>query len=489
MTFEEESLDPQDWAALRELGHRMVDDMLTYLQTVRERPVWQPMPDRVKEHLQQPLPREPQGVADAYEDFVTNVLPYPLGNIHPRFWGWVIGTGTPFGVLAEMLAAAMNPNMGGGDHVANDVERQVLDWCKEMLGFPLDASGILVSGGSMANFVGLAVARNTQAGFNVREKGVAAAPQPMTFYGSVEMHSCQQKAVELLGLGNEALRRIPVNADYQIDLGALDRAIQADRAAGYHPLGVIGNAGTVNTGAIDDLNALADLCQREQLWFHVDGAFGALAAVSPELRPLVRGMERADSIAFDLHKWMYMPFEVGCTLVCNEEAHRRAFSLTPEYLSHFERGAAGGSHWFNEYGLQLTRGFRALKVWLSIKEHGSAKYGRLIKQNVDQCHYLVGLIKATPELELMAPAPLNIVCFRYKAAGLDVEALNRLNQEIMFELHEQGIAVPTYTMLDGKFAIRVAHTNHRTRYEDFDLLVREVVRLGQEVLRDHEGRP
>ncbi len=480
MDYLEESLDPQDWDEMRALGHRMVDDMLTYLQTVRERPVWQPTPDRVKEQLKAPLPVEPQGAAEAYQDFVDQILPYPLGNIHPRFWGWVIGTGTPFGVLAEMLAATMNPNMGGGDHVANEVERQVLDWCKELLGFPPDSSGILVSGGSMANFVGLTVARNTLAGFDVRRHGVAAALQPMTFYGSVEMHSCLQKAVELLGLGDEALRRIPVNAAYQIDLGALEEAIQADRAAGRRPIGVIGNAGTVNTGAIDDLNSIADLCQREQLWFHVDGAFGALAAVSPELRPLLQGMERADSIAFDLHKWMYMPIEVGCTLVRSEEAHRRAFSLTPEYLSHFERGAAGGSRWFNDYGLQLTRSFRALKVWLSLKEHGIEKYGRVIQQNVDQCRYLVGLIEAAPELELLAPAPLNIVCFRYTAPGFDEAALNRLNQEIMFELHEQGLAVPSYTLLDGRFAIRVAHTNHRTRYADFDLLVREVVRLGQE---------
>ncbi len=304
MELKEESLDPQDWDELRALGHRMVDDMLTYLQTVRERPVWRPTPDRVKEYLKAQLPVEPQGAAAAYQDFVTNVLPYPLGNIHPRFWGWVMGTGTPFGALAEMLAATMNPNMGGGDHVANEVERQVLEWCKEMLGFPRDASGILVSGGSMANFVGLTVARNAQAGFDVRELGVAAAPQPMTFYGSVEMHSCLQKAVEVLGLGNEALRRIPVNAEYQIDLDALERAIQADRAAGRRPIGVIGNAGTVNTGAIDDLNAIADLCQREKLWFHIDGAFGALAAVSPDLRPMLKGMERADSLTFDLHKWI-----------------------------------------------------------------------------------------------------------------------------------------------------------------------------------------
>jgi len=477
----EESLDPQDWEAMRALGHRMVDDMMNYLQTVRERPVWQPMPERVKENMRKPLPVEPQSAENAYRDFVQDVLPYPLGNIHPRFWGWVMGNGTPFGVLAEMLAATMNPNLGGGNHVANNVELQVLDWCKEMLGFPLSASGILVSGGSMANFVGLAAARNTRAGFDIRRQGLPAAPKRLVLYGSVEMHSSIEKAVELLGLGRDALRMIPANEKYQIEVAALEKSIAEDRASGFLPFCLIGNAGTVNTGAIDPLNILADIAQREKMWFHVDGAFGALAAVSPELRPLLKGMERADSLAFDLHKWMYMPIEVGCVLVRDKDAHRNAFTLTPEYLAHFERGAAGGSHWFNEYGLQLTRGFRALKVWLSIKEHGIAKYGRVIKQNVDQCNYLTQLIQASPDLELLAPTSLNIVCFRFKAANRDDAMLNKLNEQIMMELHEQGIAVPTYTTLKGKFAIRVAHTNHRTRRADFDVLVREVIRIGQEL--------
>jgi len=477
----EETLDPQDWEAMRALGHRMVDDMLTYLQTVRDRPVWQRTPDRVKESLKQPLPAKPEGAEAAYRDFVEDILPYPLGNIHPRFWGWVMGGGTPLGVLAEMLAATMNPNLGGGDHVANRVELQVLDWCKEMIGFPAGASGLLVSGGSMANFVGLTVARNTMAGFDIRHQGLPAAPRRLVAYGSVEMHSSIEKAVELLGLGRDALRMIPVDERFRIDLAALKKAIASDRASGCLPFCVIGNAGTVNTGAIDPLDELADLAREEKLWFHVDGAFGALAAVSPELRPRVKGQERADSIAFDLHKWMYMPFEAGCVLVRDPEAHRRAFSLTPEYLTHYERGAAGGEHWFNEYGLQLTRGFRALKAWLSIKEHGIDKYGRVIQQNVDQCQYLTGLIQASPDLELLAPTSLNIVCFRFKRPHTEDTALNRLNEQIMMELHEQGIAVPTYTTLGGKFALRVAHTNHRTRREDFDLLVREVIRLGREL--------
>lgn len=477
----EESLDPENWDELRTLGHRMVDDLLTYLQTVRDRPVWQPIPPDVRARFTGPVPREPEGAARAYADFREYVLPHPMGNIHPRFWGWVMGTGTPLGALAEMLAAGMNPNMGGGDHVANCVEAQVLDWCKEMLGFPGQASGLLVSGGSMANLVGLAVARNTRAGYDIRQRGVREAPGPLTVYGSVEMHSSIQKAVELLGLGSEALRLVPVDAEFEIDVSALERMLRDDRAAGCRPICIIGNAGTVGTGAIDDLRALAALAARENTWFHVDGAFGALAALVPEYRARLEGMAEADSIAFDLHKWMYVPFEAGCTLVRDAEAHRRAFALRPDYLTHAERGLAGGSFWFSDYGIQLTRGFRALKVWMSFKEHGIDKYARLVRQNIEQARYLAELIRDAPDLELLAPVPLNIVCFRYVVPRRDDAALDALNQELLIQLHERGIAVPSNLTIGGRFALRVAITNQRSRRDDFDLLVREVRRIGSEL--------
>ncbi len=477
----EESLDPKDWQAMRELGHRMVDEMMTWLETVRERPVWQPIPPDVRDHFDQPLPTGPKEPEQVYQEFLDHILPFPMGNIHPRFWGWVIGTGTPFGVLAEMLAAGMNPNVGGGDHVANYVERQVIAWCKQMLGYPVDASGLLVSGGSMANVIGLTVARNARAEFDLRREGLSAAPRKMVFYASRETHSSNEKAAELLGLGRDALRLIPVNSDYQIDITALEATIAQDKRDGNYPFCIIGHAGTVNIGAFDDLNRLADICVRENMWFHVDGAFGALSALAPRLRHLTAGMERADSLAFDLHKWMYMPYDVGCTLVRREQDHREAFSLTPEYLAHAERGVAAGGVWFSDYGVELSRPFRALKVWMSIEENGIDKYRRLIEQNVEQAQYLAGLVQAAPELELAAPVPLNIVCFRHIRDGLDDARLNELNKELLIHLQESGIAVPSSTTLGGKYVLRVAITNHRSRQEDFDLLVREAIGLGNKL--------
>jgi glutamate/tyrosine decarboxylase-like PLP-dependent enzyme len=288
------------------------------------------------------------------------------------------------------------------------------------------------------------------------------------------MHSSIQKAIEVLGLGRDALRRVAVNADFQIDLAALKQAIAADRAAGHYPFCVIGNAGTVNTGAIDNLNLLADLCQEEGLWYHVDGAFGALAALAPALRPLVEGIDRADSIALDLHKWLYMPYEVGCILVRSAEAHRQSFTLTPDYLMRTERGLASCSGGLGEHGIQLSRRFRALKVWMSLKAYGLKKYGRLIQQNVDQAHHLVELIQAHPSLQLLAPAPLNIVCFRFVKEGLSESELERFNMELMMRLQEGGVVVLSSTRINGTFALRAAITNHRSQRQDIDQLVQEI---------------
>ena len=478
----EESLDPKDWTAMRGLGHRMLDDAMDYLESVRERPVWQPVPESLKEAMRAPLPVEGEEASAVYDDFRRGVFPHTMGNIHPRFWGWVIGTGTPFGVLADMMAATMNPNVGGANQGPSYVEVQVLTWLKEMLGYPVEASGILVSGGSMANLVGLAVARNAKAEGDVAQDGLAAAPRPMVLYASAETHNSVRKAVSLLGLGRSALREIPVDVVLRIDVGALRTAIAEDRKAGRYPFCLVGNAGTVNTGAIDPLTELADICKAENLWFHVDGAFGALAAIAPNLQPLVRGMERADSLAFDLHKWMYMPYEVGCALVRWPEKHRATFASPADYLAHLTRGLAVAEPiWFSDYGVQLSRGFRALKVWMSLREHGVRKYGRMVQQNCEQAKFLERLVKENEELALMAPVSLNIVCFRFAPAGIDDERLDQVNEEILYALQESGAAVPSSTVLGGRFALRICICNHRTRSEDLEFLVREVIRRGHAI--------
>jgi glutamate/tyrosine decarboxylase-like PLP-dependent enzyme len=481
------SLDPENWAAMRELGHRMVDDMLGYLEHVRDRPIWQPVSDESRTALHRPLPRRPEGPERAYEDFREHVLPYPMGNIHPRFWGWVIGTGTPLGALAELLAATMNPNVGGGDHGATYVEAQVLDWCKEMLGYPMDASGLLVSGGSMANLIGLAVARNARGGYDVRKDGVRGAPGTLTVYGSSEIHSSIQKSVELLGLGHDALRRIPVNDRFEMEIAALEAAIARDRAAGCVPIAIVGSAGTVNTGAFDDLAALARIAEREGIWYHVDGAFGAVAALDPTLRARLTGMERADSLAFDLHKWMYVPYEAGCILVRDAAAHRATFTLTPGYLARASGGVAAGEIWPSDFGIELSRGFKALKVWMTLKEHGIDRFAALVRQNVEQARYLERLVRSRPDLELLAPVPLNIVCFRYRGDGtLPEPELNVLNDELLVRIHEEAVAVPSTATIRGRKAIRVAITNHRTRREDLELLVDETLRIANELAASRE---
>ncbi len=421
--------------------------------------------------------------------------PYQLGNSHPRFWGWVLGTGTPMGMIAEMLAASTDAVSGIYSFVANNyVELQVLDWCKQLLGYPLEAGGLLTSGCSASNLIALAVARNARAGFDVRGEGLAGAPvgtggapaRP-TVYCSSEAHSSLTKAVELLGMGTRSLRRVPTDGAMRIDLGALADMVANDRAAGLRPACVVGVAGTTNTGSIDDLPGLADFCAAEDLWFHVDGAFGAWAAIAPESRHLVAGMERADSLAFDLHKWMNLTYPVGCVLVRDAQAQLETFSLTPSYLAHGEgdRGlTAVDVPWLSDFGFELSRGFHALKVWMALKEHGTEKFARVVQQNIDQARYLEGLVAAAPELEQALPAQLNIVCFRYVRAGRDDAALDQLNKEIELELQERGIAVPSVSTIHGRKYLHVAVANHRSRREDFDLLVREVVRLGGELAGD-----
>ncbi|MDH6231797.1 aromatic-L-amino-acid decarboxylase [Mesorhizobium soli] len=477
-----ESLDPPDWSSLAALAHRIVDDAVEYIAHVRERPVWQPMPEKVEAAFQAPPPDGPTPVADVYRLVRDNVLSYPMGNIHPRFWSWYMGTSNFTGALGDFIAAIQGSNLGGGSHAAALVDQQVVGWLRDMIGFPTTASGTLVSGGSMANLIGLTVARNAMAGIDLREEGLAALDRSLRFYASDQVHSCHRKAVEVLGLGNKALRRIPTDFRYRIDIAALRKAIAEDRERGFKPACIIGTAGTVNSGAVDDLAALAEIATEEGLWFHVDGCIGALLAIAPKNAWRVKGLERADSVALDPHKWLHAPFEVGCALVRDHLKHRQSFAVSPEYLQGMSRGIASGQ-WLYEFGLQTSRGFAALKVWMALMEHGAAKFGRLIDQNVAQAAFLADIVRSHPTLDLVTEPEINIVCFRYAPDGQDEEKLKQINVEIMLRLQESGVAALSDTTIQGRHCLRAAICNHRTRLDDLTLLVSEVLRIGREVSR------
>lgn len=468
-----QTLDPQDWDDLRAQGHRMLDDMLDYVADIRERSVWQPIPDEVRGRFRAGLPVKPSGLDEVYREFADFIVPYATGNVHPGFMGWVHGGGSPVGMLAEMLAAGLNANLGGRDHIPVEVEGQVVEWTRQIFDFPREASGIFVTGTSMANLMAVLVARTAVLGQDGRQHGIGSAGALLTAYTSRAAHGCIKQAMDLAGFGSDALRCIETDQSHRIDVAALRARIARDRSSGLTPFIVVGSAGTVDIGAIDDLAALSALCRDEGIWFHVDGAFGALGILSPVLAPRLAGLERADSIAFDFHKWGQVPYDAGFLIVRDGERQRQTFSAPAAYLRREARGLAAGSIWPCDLGPDLSRGFRALKTWFTLKAYGTEKLGAVITRTCALAGYLEARILAEPRLELLAPVQLNIVCFRYRAAEP-----NTVNREIVMDIQESGIAAPSTTLLDGQLAIRAAIVNHRTDTCDLDALVAAVIRFG-----------
>lgn len=472
-------LDPEDWNLFRSTAHEMLDNALDKMESARDGRVWNPLPEEMKESLQTDLPVTGVGL-EALHRKLSDLLPYGVGNTHPRFFGWVHGSGNPGNILAEITAAAMNANLGGRDHGAIYVEKQVLEWCRRMMRFPEGSSGIIVSGTSMATIIAMKVARDQRLGLECRKEGVS---QPgLVGYASAQAHSCLGRAFDLLGLGSDSLRRIPCGRDFRMDLGALRSAIEEDRLRGLVPFAVIGTAGSVNVGAIDDLKTLADIAAKEKLWMHVDGAFGATAILSDRVRGQLEGLEHSDSLAFDFHKWLHVNYDAGCVLIRSGEQHLQSFSGRPEYLMGAGQGLAAGSPWPVDFGPELSRGFRALKIWAHLLEHGVEKLGEAISENCAQAEYMGKKVAEFDQLELLAPVTLNIVCFRYVSEF--VNNLDELNRTIVVTLQAKGIAVPSTTILNGKLAIRVNITNHRTEFRDLDLLLEAALEIGNTLVME-----
>ncbi|WP_431165155.1 pyridoxal phosphate-dependent decarboxylase family protein [Tenacibaculum halocynthiae] len=330
-------LDPESWEEMRELGHQMIDDMISFLKNIHHEPSWKEIPEDTKAYFKEDLPEVPQNSKKVYQEFKRYILPYNKGNIHPRFFAWVQGSGTLMGAYSEMLAAVMNPNVTIGEHAAMYVDEQVVKWCKQMLNYPNSSSGILLSGGSMANITGLTVARNSHAN-SIREYGIQKNNKKLVVYCSEETHSCITKAAEIIGIGNKFVRKIKTNSEYEMDCDKLLEQLLLDIKEGLQPFCIVATTGTVNTGAIDPLEDIYNICKKYNLWLHIDGAYGALAKLDPNIAPKLKYIELADSVAFDLHKWLHVPYELGCLLVKDADNHRSTFAITPNYLLQTERG-------------------------------------------------------------------------------------------------------------------------------------------------------
>jgi glutamate/tyrosine decarboxylase-like PLP-dependent enzyme len=477
------------WTAdeIRRVGYRVADLVAEHLGAIAERPVFRPVPpETVAAMRATPLPHAPESADALLDAFAREIAPYPFGNGHPRFHAWVNSPPAVVGVFAAALAAAMNPSVAGGNHAAVHLEHQVVDWMRQLLGMPVGTRGLLVSGASAAAIVALGAARHAacaRCGWDVRAAGLrdddagARAPR-LTLYRTAEGHGCHQKAAELLGIGGAHVRRVPHDAALRMRADALDALIAGDLAAGRVPMAVVASAGTVNTGAIDPLDAIADVCARHGVWLHVDGAYGAPAVLLDEYREPLRALARADSVAVDPHKWLYVPVDAGMVLVRDGGALRDAFSLVPPYLrTDGDEQGVQGPPWFSEFGIEQTRPFRALKLWMTLRHFGVAGYRTLLAGDVALARHLADGVRADPSLELWEPQGLSIACFRaVPAAGAgDGEALDALNRALLSRVQLGGEAFLSGTVLNGRFWLRACVVNPRSTAADMDAVL-EVVR-------------
>ena len=474
----------------RRVGHHLVDRIAEFLDTLPARPVTRgESPSTIRDvlHAGRSVPREGAAPSELLDRAATLLFDHSLFNAHPRFWGYVTSSAAPIGTLGDLLASAVNANCGAWllSPMASEIEAQTVRWIAEMLGYPGDCGGLFVSGGNMANIVCFLAARAAKGGAELRSRGVGSTS--LRAYCSSETHTWIQKAADISGMGTESIRWIPPDEQFRLDVQALRARIREDLDAGEKPFLVIGNAGTVSTGAVDSLEELAGVCREFDLWLHVDGAYGAPAVIAPDSAPLFVGLGEADSIAVDPHKWLYAPLEAGCALVRDVAKLRDAFAYHPPYY-HFGVEAIN----YFDLGPQNSRGFRALKVWLALQQVGRDGYAQMISEDIRLSRAMYERVLANPELEAMTQA-LSITTFRYVPPDLDrtdgnvATYLNELNRELLTRLQQGGEAYLSNAVVGGKYALRACIVNFRTSVQDIEALPPLVVRLGRQL--DGEMRP
>jgi aromatic-L-amino-acid/L-tryptophan decarboxylase len=473
-----------DSAQFRVAGHQLVDRIADLLGSLADRSV-NPAesPKVVREILDgdRPLPRQGEDANVLLKRAADLLFDHSLFNGHPRFWGYITSSAAPIGALGDLLASAVNPNVGAWalSPMASEIEAQTLRWIAEMLQYPTDSGALFVSGGNMANLVGFVAARRSKAGAESRERGIGG--RALRAYCSRETHTWIQKAADIAGLGTASIGWIDTNERLQIDAAALRKRIVEDIAAGLEPFLVVGTAGTVSTGAIDPLREIAVICREFGLWFHVDGAYGGLAAVLPDAPAELAGIREADSVAVDPHKWLYAPLEAGCAFVRRKKDLENAFCWHPPYY-HFETEATN----YYDLGPQNSRGFRALKVWLSLQQAGRDGYAQMIAGDIGLARLLFNEVQRYPELEPLTQS-LSIATFRYVPRDLDRTEraceiyIDNLNRELLTRIQNSGEAYVSNAVIHGKFALRACIVNFRTSIDDIEALPATVVRLGKEL--------
>ncbi|MFQ5746206.1 MAG: pyridoxal phosphate-dependent decarboxylase family protein [Gemmatimonadota bacterium] len=496
-----ETVPDLDWSPerARELGEGVLDVWTEWLGRLRDLPVARTdTAGEVGAGVAIDIPDEPLPTADLLGYLRRLTFEHSMYPGHPGFVAYVSGAGTVPGAAADLLAAGLNQNVGGWrlSPGATEIERRLTRWFADRFGFPDTAGGLMTSGGAMASFAALKAARDLTAGGDVRREGIRGGP-PLTMYGSTEVHTVNARAADMLGLGTSAFRQIPTDGDYRMRVDLLREAIERDLASGARPVAVVGSAGTVATGAIDPLDDLADVCAEHGLWLHLDGAYGAVASWVDDLRPLFRGIERADSIAFDPHKWLYTPHSGGALVVRDARHLSDAFSVHPSYVREDKELTGRGEDFLN-HGPQFSRGFQALKVWVSLLAHGWNAYARRIAHDARLAAYLHERAAAHPDFEVVAPQSLSIACFRYVPPDLRTDAKDRgnevvqaymdaLNERLMAAVQMDGRVYPSNAVLDGRFVLRACIVNFRTEAEDMDALLEVTSRLGARI--DEEMRP
>jgi len=478
-------LSPEEF---RRLGHQLVDDVASLLAGIAARPVTRgESPQQVRKLLgADRMPERGVPASELLPEATRLLIDHSLYNGHPRFWGYITASPAPIGILADLLAAAINPNVGAAilSPVASEIEAQSLRWIADLIGYPRNG-GVLVSGGNVANFVGFFAARQAKVGPTLRTDGLYGEGAKLVAYVSTEVHTWIDKAAELSGLGNKQVRRIAVDAELRMDVAALETQIRVDLAEGYRPFVVVGNAGTVGTGAVDPLPAIAEVAKKYDIWFHVDGAYGGPAAILPDASPELKGLRLADSIALDPHKWLYAPLEAGCVLVKDPQTLIDTFSHRPAYYR-FEGTADDPPINYHEFGLQNSRGFRALKVWLALRQVGREGYVKMLGDDIALAEALAERVKRHEELEL-ATRELSIATFRYVPRGLaggvgpNGAYLDKLNEAILGKIQKGGEAFVSNALVRGRFMLRACIVNFRTTIADVEALTEIVVRLGREL--------